>query len=99
MERVMLALADRWHRPAVAEVLVHERRVEFRYGGGVAGAARREVVRDWLTCPGLPLVMEGVSLSEVGAGVAIAIDAAMGVPEVPAFVLPDHVVADLREVV
>jgi hypothetical protein len=94
-----MALADRWQRPVQAEVLIRDQRVEFRYGGGVVGTAARGVMHDWLSCPSVPLVLEGMSLLEVASGVAIAIDTAMGQPEVPAYVLPDQVVRQLREAV
>ena len=99
METVMVALADRWQRPVHAEVLIQDAQVDFRYGGGVVGRIPRQVMHDWLTCPGAPLVMEGMSMWEVLGGVAIAIDTAMGEPEVPAFVLPDQVVRELRAAV
>ncbi len=96
MVTVMVALQDRWRRPVQAEVLIRDEQVEFRYGGGLVGSAPRDVMHDWLTCPGAPLFLEGMSLLEVGSGVAIAIDTAMGEPEVPAYVLPDQVLRQLR---
>jgi hypothetical protein len=94
--RVVVALEDRWRRPVQAEVLIRDERVEFRYGGGIVGSAARGLMHDWLTSPGAPLFLEGMSLLEVGSGVAIAIDTAMGEPEVPAYVLPDQVLSQLR---
>ena len=99
MEIVTVALADRWQRPVQAEVLIRDHRVEFHYGGGVVGTITRAAMHEFLMCPEKPLVLEGMALWEVLGGFAIAIDTAMGRPEVPAYVLPDQVVRQLREAV
>jgi hypothetical protein len=89
---VLLDLLDRWQRPVTAELTIRRDTVEMRCSGRMVGIADRDVLRSWLHDPDGEFAYDDLAWLDLGhGGVALHVD-----EMVPAFVLRDHVVADLR---
>lgn len=90
--RLVLELMDRWERPIVAEMVIRRDTVELYCHGRLAGSADRDLLSGWLRQPAGVLAYDGCAWLDLGyGGVALHVD-----DLVPAFVLRDHIVADLR---
>lgn len=92
MADVVLELTDRWRRPVTATVVIRRDTVEMHCGGQVVGVADRDLMRRWLKDPNGVLAYDRLAWMGLGhGGVALQVE-----DVVPAFVLRDHVVEDLR---
>jgi hypothetical protein len=85
-------LRDRWNRAVTAEVTIRRDTVEIRCRETIVGITDRELLRDWLRRPEGVLAYDELAWLTVGNGVALAID-----DIVPAWVLAEHVLVDLRQ--
>lgn len=92
MSLMSIELSDRWGRPAVAEVAIRRDTVEIRCRETVVGIVERDLLRAWLREPEGVYAYDEMAWLRVGNGIALAID-----DIVPAYVLADHVLRDLRE--
>ena len=89
--QVLIDVPDRWGRTSTAEVAVHLDTVEIRYQDRVIGVANRDHLRDWLREPHGSYVYDEICWLAVSIGVALAVG------DEPAWVLPDHILFQLRE--